>query len=504
MDRSKEAFTIQSTPINISSRREVFWDDYLIEQATVTLRQHSPQDKGIAMICDAPWEGNGCMYPVILRHEDTLRLYYKACNTIDKATGQYNAHPESFACCAVSQDGGRSFAKPDYGICQFDDNARNNIILARGGSTKNTDNFAVFADTNPACPQEERYKAVADNGPISNNKRERILCSYMSPDGIHFSYGGEIHRGGMFDSMNCAFWDRHTQHYFLYMRDWHEGYPRYRSKDGVKKRMRALRYSISRDFTHWTQPQPVDFNAPNDIELYTNGIQPYYRADHMFLGLATRYVERLIWSPSYDYLPNPDHRRIRFDHNPREGLAITDCVLITSRNGVQFHRWDEAFISPGIERRYNWVYGDCYCSWGMVETAPGNQDGAPDELSLFAFENHQQANSILRRYAVRKDGFISVHAPLEPGLLLTRPLIFDGHQLTMNFSTSAIGFVKVDILDQEGHILSGFEGYEMFGDSLNRPVVFASGTNVSSLAGKPVRLHIRMSDADLYSMKFGW
>jgi hypothetical protein len=498
----KEAFTIQISPINIGNRREVFWDDFLVEKATVTLRQHSPRDKGIVMVCDAAWEGNGCMYPVILRHQDTLRLYYKACNTIDKATGQYDAHPESYACCAVSYDSGKTFVKPDLGIYPFGGNLRNNIILAKGGYTKNTDNFAVFADTNPSCPQEERFKAIADNGPITDNKRERILCSYKSPDGIHFTYSGEIHRGGMFDSMNCAFWDRQSQQYILYMRDWREGYPRYRSDDGARKRMRTLRYSVSQDFIQWTRPQPVDFNAPDDIELYTNGIQPYYRADHMFLGLATRYVERLIWSPSYDYLPNPEHRKVRFDHNPREGLAITDCVLITSRDGVHFNRWDEAFITPGIERWYNWVYGDCYCSWGLAETTADDLDNTAGELSFFAFENHQQVNSVLRRYTIRKDGFISYRAAREPGLLLTRPLIFDGSRLTMNFSTSAIGYVQVDIHDQQDHPIPGYQGYELFGDSLDRPVVFACGTDVSSLAGKPVRLHIRMSDADLYSIKF--
>ncbi|MEZ6047619.1 MAG: hypothetical protein R3C11_18975 [Planctomycetaceae bacterium] len=40
------------------------------------------------------------------------------------------------------------------------------------------------------------------------------------------------------------------------------------------------------------------------------------------------------------------------------------------------------------------------------------------------------------------------------------------------------------------------------GNEIDRVVRWKSGTDVSSLAGKPVRLHFKMKDADLYSLKF--
>jgi hypothetical protein len=43
---------------------------------------------------------------------------------------------------------------------------------------------------------------------------------------------------------------------------------------------------------------------------------------------------------------------------------------------------------------------------------------------------------------------------------------------------------------------------EHFGDSLERTVVWKSGADISSLAGKAVKLRFVMKDADVYSIKF--
>jgi hypothetical protein len=40
------------------------------------------------------------------------------------------------------------------------------------------------------------------------------------------------------------------------------------------------------------------------------------------------------------------------------------------------------------------------------------------------------------------------------------------------------------------------------GNEIDRKVTWKSGTDVSALAGKPVRLRFVMKDADLYSIKF--
>ena len=124
--------------------------------------------------------------------------------------------------------------------------------------------------------------------------------------------------------------------------------------------------------------------------------------------------------------------------SPRYGTAITDGLFMSSRDGRVFKRWGEAFIRPGIECKHNWVYGDGYQNWGVIETA-AEDPLAPPELSFYATENIWKTATRLRRYTLRLDGFVSLAAPLKGGEVSTKPLIFTGSALTLNFATSAAG-----------------------------------------------------------------
>ncbi len=169
----------------------------------------------------------------------------------------------------------------------------------------------------------------------------------------------------------------------------------------------------------------LQFPDAPDEPLYTNQVQPYYRAPHLFVGFPTRYVERP-WSPSMKALPDPEHRQRRMKFHPRYGTAITDGLFMTSRDGRTFHRWDEAFLRPGPERRDNWLYGDCYQNLGLLET-PAADPTAPPELSLYVGEDHWKGPKRLRRYTLRIDGFASLHAG-RGGEFVTKPLLFRGQR----------------------------------------------------------------------------
>ena len=77
-------------------------------------------------------------------------------------------------------------------------------------------------------------------------------------------------------------------------------------------------------------------------------------------------------------------------------------------------------------------------------------------------------------------------------------MILTGDELSLNFSTSAQGYVRLLICGEDGEPLTGFDSGYLFGDSLRRAVPFEG--DPGALRDKPVRLEIRMSDADLYSM----
>ena len=75
----------------------------------------------------------------------------------------------------------------------------------------------------------------------------------------------------------------------------------------------------------------------------------------------------------------------------------------------------------------------------------------------------------------------------------------------MNFATSALGNLHVELTDADGHPLPGFslaDCDEHFGDSLDRTITWQGKSDVSSLAGKPVRMGFLLRDADVYSFQF--
>ena len=111
----------------------------------------------------------------------------------------------------------------------------------------------------------------------------------------------------------------------------------------------------------------------------------------------------------------------------------------------------------------------------------------------------------VRRYTLRLDGFVSAQAPLSGGELITRPLRVDGSRLEINFSTSATGTVRIELQGADGNPIPGYSLADcdpQFGDQLDRVVSWRSGTDVSPLTGRPVRMRIQLQDANLYSFRF--
>ena len=134
------------------------------------------------------------------------------------------------------------------------------------------------------------------------------------------------------------------------------------------------------------------------------------------------------------------------------------------------------------------------------------EDDSPRELSLYATESYfTGATSRLRRYSIRIDGFASVFAPLGGGELITKPLLFNGDTLNINFSTSAAGSIRVEIQNLKGEPIKGHalaDCAEIFGDAIDYPVRWQSGTDIRPLAEEPVRLRFVLRDADLYALRF--
>ncbi len=488
-----------ASPIDIGTRLELFVDDFLVDRMDrAELKLHRPVPREVVLETDRPWEGNMCIYVTVLRDGPVRRMYYHTSQVDHRRSDDGTAHAEfssGSVVCAESLDGVH-WRRPEYGLFEVNGNTRNNIVwVGEGDALKGTHGFAPFIDANPECQPDERYKAVGSD--VVEAMEERGLWGMVSPDGTQWRLLREepIMRGLPFDSQNLVFYDTVRREYRAYVRDF--------TGEGFTG-CRGIKTATSSDFLNWTEPEWLDYPDVPEQQLYTNQIQPYPRAPHIFVGFPTRYNERP-WSPAVEAMTEPGHRRLRADVEERHGSAVTDGLFMSSRDGRTFRRWSEAFLRPGPRAEGSWTYGDMYQAWGLLGTE-SDQAGAPSELSLYATEGYWRGDSTtFRRYTIRTDGFVSVNAPFSGGEVVTKPLTFTGSRLTLNMSTSAAGSIRVEIQDAGGSPLEGFsfaDCHDVIGDELERAVSWRGGSDVSHLAGKPVRLRFVLSDADLYAMRF--
>lgn len=491
-----------SEPIHVGDRRELFVEDTLIESLSgdASLRLHHPTPREIVLEHDAPWEGTGSGYHSVFRDDDRYRMYYKAWH-IEVSEGKIDTGRHPLFCCYAESEDGIHWTKPKLGIHEFEGSTDNNITLASGtyGELKaDAGHPAVFRDENPDAPESARYKAIV------RSSGKRGLLVFGSPDGIHWeplSREPILNGVGAFDSQNLAFWDPVLGKYRAYWRAFSEG----TITDEAWKPggYRIIRTATSADLVDWSKFQDLTYEDSPAEHLYTNQVKPYHRAPHLLIGFPARYIDRGP-SESMSALPDPEDREQRASSNPRYGHAITEGLLMASRDGVHFKRWNEGFLRPGIERPGTWHYGAQYLAWHVVETASA-LPGAPPELSLYATESYWHGEgSALRRYTLRLDGFVSVKAGWKGGELVTKPLVLEGNSLSLNFATSAAGGVQVEIQGVDGEAIPGFSLADcpvLFGDSVDRTVHWKNGTDLSPASGRPIRLRFLLKDADVYSFK---
>lgn len=503
------------TPVRVGDRLQVMWDDAVLDlgATTATRELHHPVYAGVVMVWDKPWEGDGSEFPTILVDKDAegsrlYRMYYLGWNFSRDILGPKQVEPKRYQICYAESRDGIFWTRPNLGLAEFEGHRENNIVLSRWkngawtGAEPWSSNFGVFIDTNPSCPEDERYKALSSGGAHAS------IDYFTSSDGIHFRHRGPlIRREGrrvMFDTHLKGFWHKPTKRYHVYTR----GHRPVATNElaGTEfddLEIRQVRHAAFDCLDRGVRPTEVitctvpDGGPVEDYPLYTSCVFPYPRNPDLIVGFPTRYNQRGHWQPNYDQLPDPESRRKRCRAESRMGLAITEALFMVSRDGQNFLRYDEAFMTPGRQRPGSWLYGSCYPAAGVLFTPAA--DGSGDELSLYVpAGNFPGESARLERYTLRIDGFVSRRGTYRGQRVVTKPFLFTGDQLLMNFSSSARGGVTVKI-EAEG--MSSVTTTPMFGDRIDALATFPDGA-LEKFAGKPVRLVFNLRDADLYSFRF--
>lgn len=474
--------------LDIGSRRELFVDRRLIDRMEgVDLTLSRPEPREVALKHDTEWEGPFCLYHTIIKDGDDYLLYYR---------GWWDPDKPAVYCVARSTDGIR-FERPNIGMHEWNGSRSNNIILSEEPYTHT---FAPFIDDKPGIPVSERFKAFSRNFVGERSADGAVLNGFVSADGVEWRLMSEdpIITDGAFDSQNVGFWSPEEEQYVAYYRT-------FRTKDEFQskatgpttnaERLRAVMRATSDDFRTWQPGVLMDYSTegrPSPVEeFYINQTRPYFRAPHIYVALPARFMNK---RPA---ITEAEADSVHVHKTQRN--ECSDACFMTTRPGQTWYdrTFMEAFVRPDVGPSH-WS-GRCnYPADGVVQTGPA-------EMSFYVDEHYAQPGNQLRRYSLRLDGFSSVRAPHGGGELITRPLVFSGRELEMNYATGAAGSMRVELLDENDTSIPGFslaDAVDVFGNRISGRAKWKDGVDVGRLAGTPVKLRFVMRDADLYSIRF--
>ena len=477
----------ESDVLALGTGRELFVDDALIARLdNATLRLHEPVKSGVAVKIDRPWEGPGNFGAAVIQHDDRYLLYYRG---MTLAPGDDLGQ----ICIAVSDDG-LNWDKPALARDARSGRTDANLVIdATGQRFKGS----VWQDNRPGIPEDERIKAMR-GAPISGEahtafkdpKGPKRLELLVSADGLVFRPLDESRQPtfvsdlpNSFDGGNTMFWSEAEQRYVLYYRIMTE------------TGQRTMARTTSTDLRTWADPIPMTYGDTPPQQFYVNNTTPYFRAPHIYIALAARFME------GRSAITDEQAKAIDLK-SPRGIIYNQDCsdgVLLTTRPGsTEYQRtFMEALIRPGPGDS-NWVSRTNYPMTGI-------HPYDAHRMMFFVNRNYLQDSWHIERLLMRIDGFASVNAGYAGGTITTVPFTYTGDHLELNFSTSGAGEIRVELQDAEGNPLPGFSMDDcdsLIGDRIDGAVSWHGQKSVSRYIGKTVRLKFQMRDADIYSFAF--
>jgi len=267
---------------------------------------------------------------------------------------------------------------------------------------------------------------------------------------------------------------------------------------------------------------PVDTLDPAETDIYVPKVIKYPWAPDTYLAFPVVYFH-------YEK-SNPVTRMELMNPARQRGSGPLESQLAVSRNGTDWHRYPRpAYV--GIGQHGGIDFKTSYIAHGMIRR--GN------EIWQYNFsEPHYHSPWItfpekraVYRLVQRLDGFVSMDAPYDREVTVTsRPVIFSGSRLILNIDTDAAGYAQIGFTDVSGEPVSGYSVDDCIyinGDFIDAEVEWMKNrielagympdsdeelaemsqkvdisADVSQLAGKPVRLVIRMRGAKLYALQF--
>jgi hypothetical protein len=458
-------------PLEVGSRKQLFFDRRFIAKSERVTLQTNPGQK-LGQILDA--EGKPLMGHVsrVIEDQGKIRMY-------------------------VGHDG--------VAIFESDDGLH---FRATGKSIGGGSFSTIFLDGHDPNP-EGRYKLFLLKSQASFDRATDGVYGFTSADGLHFTEVGRV-LPCFTDNPTIVLWDERIGKYVIYLRALAYDSPNQRriARIEVDDPLKPWPFRESKDPRPFlsTENVPVVLQADDEddpaSDIYYNAATIYGEAQDAYLMFTTQFRH---FSP----LRHPFVRAPRVGQ--WEDFGPLEVQLAVSRDGIHWQRpsrepyfptglsdeWDRwyAVMGPGLARRGNYLY-QYYNSSGRLH------DGAYLRAEYVHSAPQLGGIGIVRQ---RLDGFVSADVDHKGGWLQTPLLKFQGNRLRLNIDTGAMGTALVELRDADDQPIPGFtlaDCEEIGGNFIDQLVYWKGNGNVGSLAGRPIRIHIKLKRAKLYAFQF--
>ncbi|MCI8387182.1 MAG: glycosyl hydrolase family 32 [Clostridiales bacterium] len=459
--------------INVSVGRQLFVDDFLIEETDLEPEYHKAKkfDGNPVLSPETEWERGkmpaACPKSGGVWFDEDERIYKM----------WYEAGWLGQICYAISHDG-INWERPNLDI----EPGTNKILTFDSNST--------IKDFDPKYLKPDSTTFWIDHNDLDKSRRYKMYLRNpggppypgiigTSPDGIHWE--------NLTLTTNVG--DRSTIFYNPFRRKWV-----YSIRSGWSARSRQ--YHECDDLfegAHWNPNEAAKWLSADELDLPN----PYIRHKPELYNVDVVGYESIMLG-MFEIFYGPENNFCGDRGVPK----ITELIPMYSRDGYNFSRPSrEPIIGSSI----------CKGSWdrGYVQSVGGVTIIHGDELWIYYIgfggderfgrwysdddmETGMYMNGATGIAKLRRDGFVSLNGC---GSILTRRLEFTSKcELHVNID----GRVKVAIIGESGEVIA--ESLEFSGDSTNVRLDFGS-FDIASLEGKPFRLRFDV-DGKLYSFGF--
>jgi hypothetical protein len=511
----------QAETSRTQGNKTLFLDDFIVESIDgLTRTMHQPTKRGPVLKAEEPWEG---VYigvfspPMWIPDEGIFKQVYEC--RYDK-----RGQPHRYA-LATSKDGVH-WEKPKLGLVDFEGSKENNLFP----TPDNRRLVHVVFDPDDPDPKR-RYKGLltiprgrvpvvssdclhwrkldaqlpsADAGTMGFDRDKRLFMAMLkrsNPDTVGRSYDVSFSN----DFIN---WSKPR---FMFGMD--KDRDQKMAIDVIRRRLAhpALAKPLFIDpdpAIGWRRPEGKRHIPTWQAECYNFGVIPY---EGVYLGLITVYYPtgqrlpertnadgfnliQLAMSRDLKDWKRLGNRQPFLEPSPlTKGLVGNyDRLQLAAYNGIIEHEDEVRFYYGGLKRRV-----PQHSRW---------PDGSPRDPSTLSDSERsdwlEDTHSAMCLAVLRQDGFISLTAGDKAGQVTTKPFVATGDRLLLNVDVSDDGEATVEVLDEDMQTIDGFEltnSTPLRGRAIEQAVRWTTKANWRQLAGRKVRLRIRLRNADLYA-----